>query len=290
MMQTKGWMMMRVLCNRFHGEAAGALLSKYMPQSMANEVLGQTITSTDLSAALMFPEDLLKRIHYSWLQPLFQKIPEILHSYVLSALPESHFSGLSRLLNKEIKPFPMVPQVRTFFINMLCKHLEVPLLLPTTFLPPSKISMLVNYTKQQLMELIDFLGLHDLAEEMRFILDKNQLKILFGLLSIKKQNYLKRCMANKERFPTQRLNLEQWKGTRQQLEVLLHKRGLERLAKALAGQHPDLLWYVVHILDTGRGTMLNKAIPQNEEPGMTAYMVQQLVQLTHFLKEGVEVE
>ena len=42
------------------------------------------------------------------------------------------------------------------------------------------------------------------------------------------------------------------------LKAILHHRGFNRLAKALFGCHPSLLWHISHKLDTGRTKVLRK--------------------------------
>jgi hypothetical protein len=290
MMDTKAWMMMRVLFNRFHDDTTESLLAKHAPKEMQEQISSQKITNNDPLAAWVTPLNLINKIHYSWLCPIIEELPKNFHPYFLSALPETHFLGITKMLNKEPTRIPLNNDMRSFFISQLCSYLNVTGLLLPTFLPTSKLSFLADLNKQQIIEVVDFLALHDLAEEMRFILNKNQLKVLFSQLSQKKQKYLKMCMANKERFPVARLALEQWKGTKSQLDVMLHKRGLERLGKTLAGQHHDLIWYIAHMLDTGRGALLIKTIPLHEEQGVTSYRVQQLLQLINFLKQEAKGE
>ena len=68
------------------------------------------------------------------------------------------------------------------------------------------------------------------------------------------------------------------------LKIAIHRRGLFRLAKALCGQHPDLIWHIAHVLDSGRGNVLLKQYQAKESTKVTKLLRQQTVSLMKSLK------
>lgn len=286
-MQAKGLIMMRVLLNRYHQGSPEAFLGGISKED-SKQVTTLDITSQDVAQALRQPKDVLQKIHYSWVAPSVQQFSKGMQVLIISALPKGSSSSLSKILKvtPSVKP-PSIP-VRLFLINLLCSKLKIEEVLPPAYLPQTSLSTLANFKKSQLIELIDFLGLYDLAEEIRQIVDKKSLKNIYGCLSIKKQHFLRICLHQKEKLTTTRIGLERWQGDCKQLERILHRRGIVRLGYALSGQHPDLLWHIVHRLDTGRGNVLKKYWSKDEIPGVTSALTQQVLSLMNFFKKMSE--
>ena len=286
-MQAKGWLFLKVLLNRFH-EGSPDVTLKALPQEDQSQAAGITTQISEISPAFESPSYLLKNIHYTWLLPVFQKIPAGLHALILTSLPEPHMSKLGKFLKMSPLKNPLVEPIKQFFINIFYDKFKDPEVLPVSFLPDSPLKILTEISKDDLVELIDFLGIYDLTEEIRHIIDKKSLKTLYLCLTPKKQQFLRICLHQKEKLITPKLELDNWKGDRQTLENVLHRRGLYRLGKALSGQHPHLFWHIIHKLDTGRGAILSKYFSQEEIPGVTPALTQQVLNILNFLKKKSE--
>lgn len=283
-MQAKSWIMLRVLLNYFHPSNSDALL-RYLPNEDAAAIRAQKIDSDNVSLTVEQPQDVIERMHYSWLLPAFKELPVQVHNPLLSVLPENFSSKLGPLLQQ-------VPQgtqnsyaipVRKFLLSLLYKRVKPVDVLPLEFLPQTELSQLVDWNKQRLVELINMLGLYDLAAEVRHIIDQKRVKQIYGHLSKKQKPFLRECLHHKEKITATPLNLKQWDGSHQGLEKLLHRRGLIRFGKALCGQHPDLLWYITHILDSGRGSILEKHYSPQALPGITPVLIQQVINAMNYL-------
>jgi len=283
-MQAKSWIALKVLLNHYHEDNTKNIL-KGLPSDDAQTVLSQDVKSKDVSSILYQPQILIKEIHYSWLTPVIKELPENLQSLVLSSLPKAQSSKICAMLQISPPITSLAPSIQSYLLNLFYKHLNHTFdILPIEFLPQTPLTLIAKLNKHQIMKLIDFLGIYDLADEMRHIVDKNLIKNIYECLSPKKQRFLKQSLYKKEKLVTLPLKLEHWNGDHKKLIKLLHHRGLVRLGYALSGQHPDLIWHITHILDTGRGNKLMKYYTKEEIPGISQAVTKEVTYLLKYLE------
>lgn len=283
-MSPKHALLLKVLVNRFHsGEGENFL--KHLPQEEVKEVLGYITTSDDVSAAMRWEHDLLTRTHYSWLAPVVKGLPLYLQEPLVAAMPEKQSAGLKKLLKIEGEPRSFAPSVRTFLLDQFFGRWQPKEVVPYQYLPPSPLNSLLEFSKTEMVELIDFLALYDVSEAIRHIVDKNKLTAIYRCLSPKKQQFLRKCLHKKERIAAPKLNIDKWDGDAEKLNFLLHRRGMFRLSKALCGQSAPFLWHVVHILDTGRGGVITENYQAEAIPNITPVLRQQLLNVMDFFKQ-----
>lgn len=277
-MDKKGWMLLRLLINRFDPDASDALL-QFLPQTDRDMLLAQDIHSNDLATILQEPERSIGKIHYSWFKPFLEQFNPTLQSVVISSFTSEQKAGFPNTSFKSIsKP------IKTFFLDKLYAQLKIDEHLPVEFIPETELTPLTTWTKQQLIHLIDFLGLHDLAPEVRHIVNRNQLNNIYSSLTPQQLHYLKICLHQKEKIVSPKLGIDLSKNDPDQLKHLLHRRGLARFGKAFFGQHPDLIWHIAHTLDSGRGKILLKDYQPNALPSITPVLKQQVLNIMNFLK------
>ncbi len=282
-MELKSAMMVRVLINRFHQGAPEGLLAG-LPKADAENVLVHTISSPEAAQVMTQPSHFFKEIHYSWLQPVIETFSSQLQPLLISALPQDSATALSKLMAHPLVK-PASETSKEFLLSLIYRKFSVDIPLPIVFLPQTFATQLALLSKLQLIELIDFLGIYDLAEELRHIVDKVLLKAIYQCLSLKKQHFLRICLHQKEKLKAGKIGLVNWKGDCVQLGRLLHRRGLLRLSYALGGQTQDLIWHIVHRLDVGRGQIVMKNFSHKEVPGVTVYLSQQIVNTLNYLKK-----
>lgn len=270
--------MFRVLVNRYHPKSAEALL-KFLPRDQLTDISSVHIHSDDLRPILQHPQNAISRIHYSWIKPLVDKFPERLQPAIIAALNAEQIAGIKAPLET-----PITDLAKSFIINKLCYELNIQHRIPIEYLTLNEFSPLANWSKQQLVNLIDFLGLYDLAAEVRHIVNRDHLKNIYTCLTPKQFHYLKVCLHQKEKLTTPKLGIDPSKQDCTKLTQIIHRRGLSRLGKALCGQHPDFVWYLAHTLDTGRGAILLKEYQPQELPKVTSLLKQQVVNVMNFLK------
>lgn len=201
-------------------------------------------------------QKLLERVHYSWFLPTLKLYSKKEIALFLSALPEKIRSFLQNTLG--IKKVKNTGSLATLFLQ---KHLIASLLgekewlLPPEYFPSSLATTLARLSKQHLVELVCYLGLYDLAFEIKYIVDPKLLRYLFQTLSSSQRAFLKKIIPQQEgeRFP-----FTAWDKSEKQLTQYLQRKGLSRLSAFLSQEKEDLLWYIAHTLDIGRGSFLLK--------------------------------
>lgn len=282
-MNDKSQVFLRVLLNRFHRTNPAALL-KSLPEKEYTEIQALDLSSNDFSPAFAKPSELISKIHYSWLLPAIKRFPNPVQESLLAALPDSASAKLKSSLGVLSKQsISMGQPIREFLIHKIYSQIKPSTVLPIQYLPSSPLSFLLVMSKPKLVEMIDFMGLYDLAEGLRYIIDKNRLKKLLDCLSPGKRQFLRDCMRQKEKIAATRLSLTNWDGSCEKLNEILHRRGLLRLSKAICGQHPDFIWHLTHRLDSGRGEFLKKHYTAETTVGITPALVQQLLNVDNFL-------
>lgn len=284
-MNTKSATFLKVLGNRFH-KGPVEQLYKRLPKEEADIVAGILSQSQEIAAPFASPLEQIQRIHYSWFAPVIATEAPERQGLLIGALPEAHQAGVRKLLRKNPQTLDTAPLLKQFIQQQLIKKITDTNHLPLAFLPQSELSILSNYSKAQLIELIDFLGIFDLAEEIRRLVNKNHLRAIYAALNPKKHTFLRQCLHQKEKIATPRLHLETWHGDSLELQKILHQRGLARLGKALHNQHPDLIWAIVHRLDTGRGKRVERHAIQDEKPGVVFALISQVLNVINFLQKS----
>lgn len=277
--------MLKVLMNRYHHGPSSVLL-KFLPKDEALLASNQEINSTDFQAILNHPFDVLDRTHYSWLKPLIEEFAAPLCPYFISSLSPSQSQAIKKLYSDQLTIPRLAKSIKPFFLRALYKKFNADARLPIHFLPQTTLTPLANWQKQEIVELINFLGMHDLATEIRRVVSRNDLKNVYPCLSPHQISYLKMCMHQKEQFITPKLGLNFKEIDCKGLLKELHKRGIARLGKALSGQHPDLIWYIVHSLDIGRGKLLSQFIASQPIHKVTPTLIVQVTNLMNFLKKS----
>ena len=215
----------------------------------------QGVTPEDFSNGAM-----LERVHWSWFLPTLKSYSPTEQELFLAALDDSSARPLMETIPSKISKEPLTAIGRSYLRQMLLDSLigAHDRLVPADFLPPSKLNRLLELPKKQLTALIDLLSMHDVASEVRQIVETKILKKLYSFLSEAQKKFLKASAAKPEPFSLPKIGLDRWDGSEETLRHALHRRGLGRLGIALSGQDPALVWYVCHQLDIGRGSTLFK--------------------------------
>lgn len=283
-MDDKKSIFLRLLLNKYNQGPQDALLNA-LSEDEAQKVKAVKISSEDYLALLSSPLNTLTHVHYSWLTKPLASLSREKTLCLLGLIPQAHAEKIKSALNiaEEIPAFSS--SVKKFIIQYLAKDFpfqDAPVL---AFVPDSDLSHLTHLQKQQIIELIDFLGLFDLAEEIHNIVDKTVLEKVNSALTPKKRSFIKQCLLSKQKLVTNRLNLEYWDGNPSKLAKLLHHRGMVRLGYALSGQSPDLIWHITHRIDSGRGNKLLRYVNEKEIPGVTNALKEQVHQAIQFFNK-----
>jgi hypothetical protein len=232
--------------------------------------ISQSITDETLAT-----EDMLNKVHWSWFLPTLKACSWEEQKFFLSSLSPQAAQNLARVLETAATSTEIPKIGREYLRSVLVNSLLGPndRLLPPAYLPESPLLPLLNLNKSKLKQLIDYLALYDLANEVRQIVETKILKKIYSHLTEDERLFLKGIQAHKEPLPRM---LDRWDGEKETFRTLLHKRGLARLGAALSGQNPDFVWYVCHQLDIGRGNALFKLVAKQEIPEITENIIRQI--------------
>lgn len=263
---------------------------RYTPEGEWEKLSETPLPETDPFSHFIPLENRLKAIHYSWLITFLEPFSEPDKEKILSALDpiqakklQSHFKIKGPLMRLS----PHAKRFLNFSIYgwLISEQKEFVL---REFLPAHPLNLILDLKKQEIQHLVNLLGLHDLALEMKKIIKSEQIKKIYRTLSKIERDYLKILLKEREPVSFARLNLEGWDGNQQKLKKVLHHRGFNRLAKSLFGCHPSLTWYLTHKLDTGRSKIFRKFFTDINNSQAQDALINQVVKLISFIRKHYE--
>lgn len=273
---------LKLLLNRSQKGSQDPTL-KFLPAKSREDALKHSTLETKLDLAVIFPPDYLNKIHYSWLKKVLEELPKEEAPYYLSALDKKKRDEILRIFPVEKDIQESKGFVKGFIQRKWIEKLVPADFIPLPFLPKSDLDSLYSLSKNELIELIAYVGLYDLAHEMKKVVDTKVLKNIYGNLNPLKLEYLKSLLQQKEKISTPKFDLKDWSGDIKDLENRLHKRGLRRLHLALAKEHPSKKWLISRTLDTGRGLILIEPIHEEINPHIIATLTGQVLDTLKFL-------
>lgn len=279
--------MLRLLLNRYHGGNFESLLAA-LPDAERQKIINVSLESKEPEAYLLQPYENLRRIHYSWFIEPLRRLDKKKLPLALSLFDEEQNHKLRKYLHDKSSPLSLSKSMKRFVFQQMHEAFLLEDVLPITYLPRSEMTELAEIRKEELIELIDFLGLYDLAGEIHHIVNRRLLEKIYAFLNKKKLNFLKKCMRQKEKLVTQRIKLENWDGNRIKLQKLLHHKGIIRLGYALSGEKRELIWHIAHILDTGRGEKLSRYCAKDPIAGVTEALKKQVMSILTYFKQTSE--
>lgn len=225
-------------------------------------------------------KDSLDAIHYSWMAPFLRTLAAQDLRLFLAALSKEQVEGLRELLGFSGSLLPLTSFAKAFIRRALLTHLtKGEELIPLEMIPVSALRPLVDLDHKKLMKLMRYLGLYDLAFEMKQIIATAQIKKILQCLKKEERNFLESLAGEHELLVFQRLFLQGWDETRKALVSLLEERGMQRVAIALYGQDKSLIWSLSHALDLPSATQLLKWCRAPQEMRISSILTQQILNL-----------
>lgn len=279
-MKSSSWIAFNAFLQKCPPDKQKSLMA-HLPEADRKLIESLPKTREDPSQAAKDP---IAEIHFSWFAPYLRSLPERDIRLFFSALTPQQaeglkksllFSGTGAAIGEPAKKFLQA----TLFQKISADQAD---LLPVSFLPDTPLFPLLEMNLADLNTVIDYLGLHDLAVEMRQIIEKAKLDNIYKVLSSEEQSYLKILMQSREPVAFSRMGLSNWRGDAESLKNMMRYRGLNRLAKALHGQHPSFIWHLCHHMDTDKAVMLQKLIAPLENAAAGKLLVSQIVELLSY--------
>lgn len=255
-------------------------LLHYLPREEAEEFSREQEWVQNLTQGVDALEEELPHVHFSWLAPYVRALPETDIKLLLGSLTPEQQKGLKRSLRFSNHIPELTPLAADFLQKQLFSQLSVGQdLVPVGCLPASPMNALLALSHEELETLVSLLAMHDLATEIRQIIDRAQLKKIHALLSVEQAELLKTLTYRKEAVSFKKMELSKWDGNTETLRASLEQRGLNRLAKALYAEHPTLRWLMIHRFDADRGAQLSALCTPLDHPRAAALLAEQVIAL-----------
>lgn len=118
--------------------------------------------------------------------------------------------------------------------DCLAKLLKLMPCLPYQYMPAFEASSILFLKSAHVQQLTFLLGIYDLKQATKTIIDQELLKQITSCLSDLQKLFLKELSKEKDKVAFKRLPLESWDRQKSSLDDLLYLRGLNRLAKAFS--------------------------------------------------------
>ena len=282
-MDAKGWIMLRVLVNRFYGGVTQDLQGKFQKADL-KALKKLNVRSTDADRAMQSPASSIQRIHYSWITPQIQQMPSELQQATISALDGEQQRGVCKQLRCKARKQAPAPPIRRYLLNELYHRISPQSRLPARYLPHSYLNPLGEYDKTKLLRLVDLLGLRDLVPSVKQMVRSHNVGAILNCLNEEERRFFDFYLyRQRDTVNLPPILLKDWKGDCKSLRQQIHRKGLKRLGKALSGQDETLIWYILHTLDTGRAAILEKNTEEEPISEVTTELLKQVLGLMNYL-------
>lgn len=236
-------------------------LLKFLPEKERQHIDSLAPADSEFTPVFETPKERIHPIHYSWMISPMEKFNKQEQALILSALEPLFGPTLSHALGIQPNSVELSNIAKDFIYSFMYKEVcNKRFVLPTSYLPASNMKILLRLNKNELIHLIKKLSLFDLAHEVKQIVETQVLKAIYSFLSEEERIFLKAIGSEADSFQWPKMGLDRWDRSKEHFQLLLHKRGIHRLSTAICTEGSDFMWHLSHRLDTGRGTLLIKAI------------------------------
>lgn len=278
------WAVCLALVMQSSPEKRGALL-QFLPAARQKELQEMKGPFQNPLESQLSLETQLNLIHASWIAPYLRTYTESEIRLFLSALGQNQAKELQKTLLFTNQLIQLASSAKEYLQKILWKNLGGDEQIPLSCLQESSINSLLFLEDRIFNQLIFLLGLHDLAIEMRQIIETAKLKKIQAALSSEESHFLKELMLKKEPVTFKKISLSQWNGDEKSLKKLLQGRGLNRLAKALYGQNETFCWYIAHKLDMESAKQFFKLLVPLEIARVHEVLLSQVEEVLHYVQK-----
>ncbi|MCB1213717.1 MAG: hypothetical protein KDK40_05385, partial [Chlamydiia bacterium] len=197
-------------------------LTQFYGEKHAENITHSAPADQELETLIFPMRKIESTLHQSWLSIVIPSLPASLHPLAVMAFGEEIGTRLaSRLKVKNPQQPTALGQRylrRLLYQRFLSAH-------PQTKAPSGPLVGLTQLSSTQLRALISLLGVADLTNYMRTIVDKRRLQMIYQWLSEDETRYLHYCVAQNEKLKLPPIDLTHWSGDRQTLREAITLRG-----------------------------------------------------------------
>jgi len=205
-----------------------------------------------LQTFFIHPKSVLSRLHPSWYEDVVASCPKVLSALALQAIQEE--MGITK------KTFS--DEVRGFLLQeVLCSWSD------RGVAPDSspELPFLNACTEKHLNMLADLISVNDLVSEVRKIVEKKKLQVVFERLSEIQQKYLKELLQGKKFHACFSFDFKTFiKLSPKQAKELLHTEGLKKVGIVLKSEAAATNWLVLHRMDKKEAFLIQEGKEQKE--------------------------
>lgn len=203
-------------------------LISYLPESYRKEIENPLFPQNALRVE-MTPEKMVRRIDTSHFKRYIDMLPKSEQHLFITAFPKYKQVDLTSR-NAVYTEYKSKKLSRTILLSLFNELEDFP---PPSMLPYHPTIELLSDTGVPLLKLISYLGLIDIAVEVKKIISKTTLKKLQAAFD-KEQIAFINQIAKKENIPTLApMNITSYDGEVELLNRLIQERGMYRFAQAI---------------------------------------------------------
>ncbi len=253
------------LVERFHPQESQTLLEHFSNREQAamREVNVGPLQIEPLRAS---GQVAIAAYHPSWIEQALTKEPSERRPLYQSAI------------DGKLPPAPTA-----FLLGNLLNLLGAPSVVPLACLSPPPLQALIDLDGRVLARLIGYLGMIDLADEMKKTIESRLLREVDALITDGQRKFLKRWMQVSDPMPGPRHGLSAWIAD---FQTKSQQSGLIRLGRALSHHDRSFVWHLAHRIDSGRGRWIMRHAQETIAPKMGEKLTGQVEATIEFLQLG----
>lgn len=260
---------------------------KYFDEKERTQLASIFKVESTIALHLDSPTEVLHSFHYSWYLEFLEQCPKNSQKELLAIFSEEQVKKLGKKLQIKSPNKKVSPVIKKFFTHKVLEKLGYDLLPPACFFSYRDFFFLTKMDKKDLVYVIHKLGIIDMASMAKKIVDKKTLRELFKFLMPEQKKLFKEAQK-KYNDPLTSSTKELHKSLEddRSFSNFVERRGIFRLAIALANENSFLVWHLAHILDKGRGKEFLSVVRRCVPNQYTAYYSRQVLEISKSLKES----
>lgn len=269
-------------------EAHKSHLLNYLPDGAREYLLSLGEAAIDPKSCSFSPLSLLTEIDPSWFLPHLSTFSENDANILISILSPEQKERISAELTLNEESFRPSKLATGFITNRLTSFLtmDTPPIKPILCLRNHPLIFLLDLKREQIEKMIFFLGLHDLAPELKRTVETRLLKSVDEILEEDEKLYLKSLMEKRSLIQFTPLKLTGWDRQKNSFDEVIRARGLNRLAKALFGSDDSFFWYLMHKLEKSYAYTLKKLAVDPKNPKAQKALQEEVTDATKYILES----
>jgi hypothetical protein len=233
-----------------------------------------TVESKPLQSFFIAPKEILSRLHPSWFEDVIAACPESLRSGALLAMQEE-IGIAKKTFSEQVRGF-LLQQVLSQWSERSVRDVE-----------RTELPFLKTCSAEELHTLADLISLYALVPDVRKLVEKKKLQMLFERLSPIQQKYLKELLQGKRFQPSSPIEFKAFiQLTPPEALEMLHTEGLIKLGMVLKSEAAPTCWLVVHRMDKKSALLVQRGKDVEKVPCEPKQLQKKFIHAYQFLQRG----